>query len=53
MTTKNTKDHLVVDNKHHRAVKSVAADEGLDMKELLVQILDKDPRIRRALERAK
>ena len=45
------KDHLVVDEDHHRAVKSVAAELKVDMIDYVHSILDQQPLVKDALRR--
>jgi len=51
MSTEKFKDHLVVDEDHHRAVRSVAAEKKIDMIDFVHFILDQDADIKSALRR--
>ena len=51
MSTEKLKDHLVVDEEHHRAVRSVAAEKKMDMTEYVHSILDLQPEIYAAIKR--
>jgi len=43
MSKQDTRQHVIIDEDFHKTIKSIAGTKGIDMKDVVQDILKKDP----------